>query len=117
MRPQKKRTVEVLAMVQACTVGLLLYLSNDREKLDLKLCMYTTPFGKSGHILYAYFLASSHSFIFIFFSKCTRRAVLLKPCTSTVSMARLLKQFQETRSMPGLKTAQYLLLARKLVLF
>ena len=27
-------------MVQAWTVGLLLYLSNDREKWDLKLCVY-----------------------------------------------------------------------------
>ena len=37
-------------MVQAWTVGLLLYLSNDREKCDPKLCIYKTPFGKSGHI-------------------------------------------------------------------
>ena len=37
-------------MVQAWTVGLLLYLSNDSEKWNLKLGVYKTPFGKSGHI-------------------------------------------------------------------
>ena len=37
-------------MVQAWNVGLLLYLLNDCEKWDLKLCMYKIPFGKSGHI-------------------------------------------------------------------
>ena len=37
-------------MVQAWTVSLLLYLSNGREKLDLKLSVYKTCFGKSGHI-------------------------------------------------------------------
>ena len=34
-------------MVQALTVGLLLYLLTDSEKWDLKLCVYKTPFGKS----------------------------------------------------------------------
>ena len=36
-------------MVQAWTVGLFLNLSNDHEKLDLKLCVYKISFGKSGH--------------------------------------------------------------------
>ena len=36
-------------MAQAWTVGLLLYLLNDSENWDLKLCVYKTPFGKSGH--------------------------------------------------------------------
>ena len=45
-----KQAVEVLAMVQAWTVSLSLYLSNGGEKWDLKLCTYKNPFGKSSHI-------------------------------------------------------------------
>ena len=41
---QYKQTIEASPMVKAWTIDLLLYLSNDHEKWDLKLYMYKDPF-------------------------------------------------------------------------
>ena len=51
-RPESKQTVQLSAVVNTYPVGALMQLTDGDEKCVLKLCMYKTPFGKSGHILY-----------------------------------------------------------------
>ena len=49
-RPEWKQTVQLSAVVNTYPVGALMQLTDGDEKCVLKLCMYKTPFGKSGHI-------------------------------------------------------------------
>ena len=49
-RPEWKQTVQLSAVVNTYPVGVLMQLTDGDEKCVLKLCVYKTPFGKSGHI-------------------------------------------------------------------
>ena len=59
-RPEWKHTVQPSAILNRCSVGPLMYLTNGYKKYILKLRMYETPFGKSGHI--CRLQANSHKF-------------------------------------------------------
>ena len=52
LRKRPEQTVQLSAVVNTYHVGALMQLTDGDEKCVLKLCMYKTPFGKSGHIFY-----------------------------------------------------------------
>ena len=57
-RPKQKQTVQPSAVLNTCAIGALMQLTDGDEMWDLKLCVlklcvYKTPFGKSGHINYS----------------------------------------------------------------
>ena len=45
----ENRLFNLKQYLNTCAVGPLMQLSNGNEKCVLKLCVYKTPFGKSGH--------------------------------------------------------------------